>query len=150
MTAPRDVPARRTAPEADPLGLVGGALAFGAFFGVGFQGLVTWSVRLLQAGSTARARPALDSAPALLLLIGTLSGMVAAGLATWTLLAPIRNPWRQAMLAIIAGAGSFVLALVTIPLDRAFGRPGLIGLVAVCAALCMVIGRGLSLPRRAP
>jgi hypothetical protein len=70
--------------------------------------------------------------------------MVAAGVATWTLLAPIRNPWRQAMLAIIAGAGSFVLALVTIPLDRTLGRPGLIGLVAVCSAVCIALGRGLS------
>ncbi len=127
-------------------GLVGrvlGALGFGAALGVGVQGLVTWTVRLLQRGTPTSAAPALTSAPALVLLSGTLAGIVAAGLAAWILLGPIRNPWRQAMLAMVTGLGSFVLSLVTLPIDRAFGRPGLLGLVAVSALACLLIGRRL-------
>jgi hypothetical protein len=134
----------------DPLALVLGALGFGTAAGVGFQALVTWGVRSLQAGALpSAAPPGLSSLASLVLLIGTLAGIVSAGLATWTLLAPIRNPWRQAMLAIIAGLGSFVLSLVTIPLDRAYGRPGLLGLAALAVALCILIGRRLPLARGA-
>jgi hypothetical protein len=132
----------------DPVGLVLGALAFGAALGVAIQGLVTWTVRTLQQGPPSQAAPALTSAPALVLLLGTLSGIGAAGFACWRLLAPLRNPWRQAMLGLIAGLGSFALSLVTLPIDRALGRPGLLGLVLVAALACALIGRRLSLGRR--
>jgi len=132
---------------ADPVGLVVTALAFGTSLGVGLQGVVTFTVRAIQQGAPASAKPALDSAPALVLLIGTLTGIVGAGLASWTLLAPIRNPWRQAMLAIVAGLSSFVISLVSIPLDGAFGRAGLLALVALAALSCFLIGRRLSVPR---
>lgn len=132
------------APAPDPLGLVAGAMGFGAVLGVGLQALVTFGVRSLQAAAPAAVAPSLSSGPALLLLIGTLAGMVGAGLATWTILAPIRNPWRQAMLAIIAGFGSFVLSLVTLPIDRAFGRSGLLVLALAAAGLCAVIGRRIT------
>lgn len=128
----------------DLLGLILGALGFGVALGVGLQGLVTWTVRTLQRGAPHSAPAALSSPPALVLLIGSLAGIVAAGLATGSLLAPIRNPWRQAMLGIIAGLGSFAVSLVTLPIDRAWGRPGLLGLVLVSGLVCLLIGRGLS------
>jgi len=132
----------------DFVGLVLGALAFGVALGVGIQGLVTWTVRTLQQGAPNQAPPALSSTPALVLLLGTLAGIVAAGLASWRLLAPIHNPWRQAMLALIAGMGSFAVSLVTLPIDRALGRPGLLGLAAVAALVCGLIGRRLSSKRQ--
>jgi hypothetical protein len=138
-------------PDAAPsdfVGLVLGALAFGVALGVGIQGLVTWTVRTLQQGAPTQAAPALTSTPALVLLLGTLAGIVAAGLASWRLLAPIHNPWRQAMLALIAGMGSFAVSLVTLPIDRALGRPGLLGLAAVAALVCGLIGRRLSSRRQ--
>ena len=131
------------APGTDPLGLVFGALGFGLFLGVAFQGLVTWGVRTLQAGHPA-APTSLGDPSVLLLLAGSFAGVVGAGLATWTLLAPIRNPWRQAMLAVVAGVGSFVLSLVTIPLDQKFGRAGLLVPVVVGGLGCLWIGRRLS------
>jgi hypothetical protein len=136
------------APPSDFLGLVLGALAFGVALGVGIQGLVTWTVRTLQHGAPSSAAPALSSAPALVLLLGTLGGIVVAALACWRLLAPIRNPWRQAMLALIAGLGSFAVSLVTLPIDRALGRPGLLGLVAAAGLACGLIGRRLLARRR--
>jgi hypothetical protein len=129
-------------PAPDPVGLVAGALAFGALLGVGIQALVTWTVRGLQ-GPMPAAPTTLVSAPALVLLIGTFAGVVGAGLAAWSLLRPIGNPWRQAMLAMIAGLGSFVLSLVTIPIDRGLGRPGLLGLAVLAAGFCFAMGRRL-------
>ena len=138
------------APATDPVGLVVTALAFGTSLGVGLQGVVTFTVRALQRGAPATAKPALDSAPALVLLIGTLTGIVGAGLASWTLLAPIRNPWRQAMLAIVVGLGSFVLsALLIWPLHGSFGREGILGLIGVAALVCLLIGRRISALRAA-
>lgn len=137
------------APAQDPVGLVLTALAFGTSLGVGLQGVVTFTVRAIQQGTPATGKPTLDSAPALVLLIGTLTGIVGAGLASWTLLAPIRNPWRQAMLAIVAGLSSFVISLVSIPLDGAFGRAGLLALVALAVLSCVLIGRRLATGRGA-
>lgn len=128
---------------ADPVGLVLGALGFGILLGLGIQAVVTWTVRGLQATMSA-APPSLGSGPVLVLLIGTLAGIGGAGLASWHLLRPIGNPWRQAMLAMITGLGSFVISLVTIPVDRALGRPGLLGLTALALAGCLGIGRRLA------
>jgi hypothetical protein len=116
----------------DMVGLVLGSLGFGVLFGVGFQALVTWIVR----GLPRVEPPSLTSGPALVLLLGTFGGIVLAGLVTWRRLAPIRNPWRQVMLAMIAGLASFVISLITIPIDRGLGRPGLLGLALLAAAGC--------------
>jgi type IV secretory pathway TrbD component len=121
-----------TDPAPDTVGLVLGALGFGVLFGLGIQALVTWMVR----GMPQVDPPSLTSGRALVLLLGTFGGILLAGLVTWRRLAPIANPWRQTMLAMIAGLGSFVVSLVTIPIDRGFGRPGLLGLAALAAAGC--------------
>jgi len=125
----------------EPVGLVLRALGFGAALGVSVQALVTWGVRTLQAGAVAAGPPSLASGPALLLLAGTFGGILGAGAATWTALGPLRNPWRQAMLALIAALGSLVLSLVTLPIDRALGRPGLLGLAALAGVAALRAGR---------
>ncbi len=114
----------------DTVSLVLGAIGYGLLVGLAIQSVVTWTVR----GMPVVDPPTLSSGPALVLLIGTFGGMLLAGLATWRRLAPIRNPWRQTMLGIIAGLGSLVLSLLTIPIDRGLGRPGLLGLAALAAA----------------
>ena len=127
--------------ESDPVALVLRSLAFGAATGLAGLALVTWTVRTLQAGQPAAAAPALDSPAALVLLVGTLGAMVAGGAATWKALAPIRNPWRQGVLAMIAGVGAFVISLVTWPIDRAYGRNGLLALALAAAALAVLLRR---------
>jgi len=138
--------------DAAPDGLVGrilGALAFGVTLGVGLLALVTWTVRTIQTRAplpvTARG---LTAGLLPVVLLGTLVAMVAAGSGTWLWLAPIGNPWRKAMLSIVAGAGSFVVALLTWPVDRAFGRDGLLALAGLAALLCLLLGRRLAARRR--
>lgn len=135
-------------PVEDPIPLVIRALAFGGALGLALAAMVTWGVRMLQGGVPVSGPPSLSSPPALLLLLGTPASMAAAGIATWTLLAPIGNPWRRSMLGIIAGAGSFVPALLTWPVERALGRAGLLGLAALGGIVCVLIARSLS--RRRP
>jgi hypothetical protein len=116
----------------DTVSLVLASLGYGLLFGLAIQSVVTWTVR----GMPVVDPPTLSSGPALVLLIGTFCGILLAGLATWHRLAPIRNPWRQTMLGMIAGLGSLVLSLITIPVDRGLGRTGLLGLAALAAAGC--------------
>ncbi len=118
------------------------ALPFGVAVGVGCQALVAFGVDVLKAGVPLTATPSLTSPHALLLLLGTPAGIAVAGFATWFLLAPIRNPWRQAMLGGIAGLSSFVLSILLIwPVHGYFGRPGLLALVALAALACLRIAR---------
>jgi len=126
----------------DPISLVLRALPFGAAVGIGCQALVTFGVDVLKAGLPAGAKPSLTSAHALLLLLGTPTGMVLAGFATWSFLAPIRNPWRQGMLAGIAGLGSFVVSVFMIwPIYSYFRRPGLLVLAVVAALAALLLAR---------
>lgn len=138
------------ASERDPVGLVFGAMAFGVALGIGLQGLVTFAVDALKAAAPVGAKPSLDSPHALMLLIGTPAGILAAGFATWSILSPIQNPWRQAMLAMIAGLGSLVCSLVAWPIHGYFGRGGLLALAAVSGIACLLIGRRLTAGRIAP
>lgn len=145
MTEPRD-PMPAPAPVGDILALILGALAFGMSLGVGLLSLVTWLIRTLQASDLPLAQPERGFTSRLLpvIILGSLGAMAAAGTATWTLLSPVDNPWRKAMLGVIAGAGSFVVSLVTWPVDRSFGRPGLLALAGLAALGCLLIGRRLS------
>jgi hypothetical protein len=127
---------------ADPIGVVLPAMGFGAALGVGLQGLVTLGVDVLKSGAALSDKPSLGSAHALVLLLGTPAAMALAGRATWALLAPIRNPWRQAMLSIVVGLGSFVLSFfLLVWLHGSFGREGILGLIGVAALVCFLIGR---------
>jgi len=128
-------------PASDPVSLVFRALPIGIAVGVGCQAMVTWTVRTLQLGAPATPAASLGSAPAVVLLAGTLAGIVLAGAACWRVLSPIGNPWRQTMLSLIAGLGSFALSLVTLPIDRRFGRSGLLVLAAGCGLIVLLLVR---------
>lgn len=127
----------------DPLGLVLGGLLFGLVLGLALQALVGFAVRTAQASAPPASGLDLASTPARILLLGTASAAIAAGVATWTIASPLRHPWRQGMLSIIAAFGSFALALVTQPVDRLLGRPGLLGVAVVAGAVTLLLARRL-------
>lgn len=138
-------------PASDPLGVVTAALGLGAVVGVGLQALVSLGVDGLKAGASLGEKPSLSSPHALVLLLGTPTGIVLAGFTAWYFLAPIGNPWRRSMLAIVTGLGSFVLSVLMIwPVFGYFGPRGLLGLVAVAGVLSLIMGRRLLSPRAAP
>ena len=133
----------RTDTPEDPFGLVLGGLAFGLLLGLGLQSVVGFAVRTAQVGAQPAGGLDLTSLPARILLVGTAVAAVAAGTATWSVVSPLRHPWRQGMLSIIAGFGSFALALVTQPIDRLFGRPGLIALAIIAGLGALWLARRL-------
>jgi hypothetical protein len=137
---PLDEPA---ASGTEHVGLAFRALAFGIALGVAFQAMVTFGVRTLVGGSQVE-RPAFGSPPVMLLLGGTFVGLLAAGIATGSVLTPIRNLWRQAMFGVVAAFASFALSLITIPVYQAFGRTGLLALAAAFGVACFGIGRSLA------
>src|SRR5688572_32509265 len=136
-----------SAPAPDPVSLVFRALPFGVAVGVGCQALVTWTVRTIQLGAPATPPTSLGSAPAVVLLAGTLAGIILAGAACWRVLAPIGNPWRQTMLSLIAGSGSLALAAVTLPIDRRCGRPGLLTLAGIRGLVGVLVVAPAPAPR---
>lgn len=105
--------------------------------------------RLRPAGTTgpgaapgsAPPTPDLASVPAVLLVAGTLLGLlVAAGLA-WYLLAPIGSIYRRGALALVSSFATVLLMLVCLPVRLLLGPPGLVGLAALLAALAVLLAR---------
>ena len=121
------------APAVDYVGLAFRALACAIFLGLALNLATLGGVRTLQRGQPPSNALDFSSGPAIMLLAGLLISCFAAGLTCWFLLAPVRNAYRQGMLAMIAFFGSFVLASVGMPLDQILGRNGLF--VGAAAAL---------------
>lgn len=120
------------------------ALAFSAALGVGLNACVTFVVRTLQANAPNNAKIDLGGGPAVILLAGTLLACFASALATWRIMAPAKNPYRQGMLAMVSFFASFVVSVLTIPVDHLAGRPGLAGLGLAGFAATVLIGRRLA------
>lgn len=134
MTTARDVPD-------DPFGVVFGGLGAGLGVGLGLQALATFAVRTIQAGSPPAQSLDLGSPSAMVLLTGTLIAALAAGVTAWRVLAPLANPWRQGVLSLVAAFASFVLAMITMPVDRMLGRPGLLALALLSLVLAWLVSR---------
>jgi len=132
------------APKEDFLGLALGALVFGVALGTGLNAVVGIAVRTLQANRA--PDPALDlgASPAIVYLAGTVVACLAAAIATWRLMAPVNNTYRQGMFAMVAVFSTFVFSGTAMIADWAFGRLGLLGLAAASLLLCLWLGRRLT------
>jgi hypothetical protein len=129
------------APTEDHVGLAFGALPVSIALGTGVASLTTFTVRTLQAAAPPAEALDLAGAPALVLLLGTMGAMGVAAAVTWRLLAPARAPFRQGALAMVSAFATLVVSLLTMPVDRALGRPGLLGLAALALAAGALGGR---------
>ncbi|MGE0553887.1 MAG: hypothetical protein AB7R55_10705 [Gemmatimonadales bacterium] len=129
--APSPHPYGADAPTEDHVGLAFGALPAAVALGTGIISLSTILVRTIQASQPPAQSIELSSGPSIALLGGTFVALTAAAVLTWRLLAPTRSPYRQGMLAMVAAFGTLLVSLLTMPIDRAFGRPGLAGLALV-------------------
>ena len=115
-------------------------VAIGILIGSAMIAVVLWGVRTLQMSSPSES-PQLGSAPGVLLVAGTFGGLLAATAVAFSLMAPIGSLYRRGALAMVSGFGTLVASLVTSPLDRGLGRPGLLLLALACAAGGLWLGR---------
>jgi len=123
----------------DPIGLAAAAVGAGISAGLTLITATVASLGLVRSpGST--GAPDLG-APFVLLVTGTLGGLLLAGVTTWWLLSPIGSSYRRGGLALVSSFATVVLMLVTMPLDHYFGRAGLLGLAAVAAAAALLLAR---------
>ena len=111
-------------------------MACAALVGTLVVTLAVLGVDVLRAGwwaGPAAVRSAAAGSAAVLLLGGTLGGLLAAGLAAWLLLAPLGSMYRRGALAIVSSFATVLLMLVGMPVHQRFGQPGLLALAAVLA-----------------
>ena len=127
--------------DGDFAGLAFGALAFSAALGLALNSAVGLVVRTLQTAEPAAQRLDLGAPAAVILFAGTFLACFAAAIATWRLMAPAHNTFRQGMLAMVSFFASFVLSVATMPVDRIFGRIGLGVLCLGALAVALLLGR---------
>jgi hypothetical protein len=116
------------------------SVALGMLIGSAVIALALWGVRTLQLSSPPES-PQLGSAPGVLLVAGTFGGLFMGGAVAFRLMAPIGSLYRRGALAMVSGFGTLVVSLVTIPLDRALGRTGLLLQALACALGCLWLAR---------
>ncbi len=133
-------------PDADRdfVGLAFGALALSAALGLALNAAVGFVVRTLQTAEQAAQRLEIGAPTAVVLFAGTFLACFAAAIATWRVMAPVHNTFRQGMLAMVSFFASFVLSVVTMPVDRAFGRLGLVVLSLGALALALLLNRRIA------
>ena len=136
---PTSVSGEPAAPE--HVGVALRAMLFGTLAGTGLISLAMWGKRTLEHNG-AVPQGAITAGPVFALVLGgTLGGfLLTIGLA-WSLMRPLRNPYRRGGLAIVAGFATIVVMLLTVVVDQLAGRWGLLGLAAACVLGCLLLAR---------
>lgn len=116
-----------------PLALAG--MGFGIALGTTVVSGALWLLRTVQATTPPATGLDFGSAPGLILMAGTVGGMLAAGMGTWLALAPLQSTWRQGGLGMVTAFATLVSSLLALPVDQYLGRWGLLGLALLLAAL---------------
>lgn len=125
------------------------AMLFASLMGAGLVSLAMWGARMLQAGGTAQAAGTPSAGPVFNLVVGgTLAGLGLAVAVAWSLMRPLRSPYRRGGLAIVAGFATFIAMLPTMAIDQALGRRGLLGFAVGCALGCALLARRVASGRR--
>jgi hypothetical protein len=137
------------APTEDYIPLAAAAAGFSVLLGTALIGLALLGVRGLVAQAPPTAVPDPVQPAGLLLLAGTLGGVLAAGFTTWALLAPLPT-YRRGGLSMVTAFATFVAALLLAPVNHYLGLGGLVAVIALAALGCWALGRRVGRLRSAP
>ena len=113
----------------------------GVMLGNGVLAAALWGVRTLQLGMGPNAAAEPRSAAGNLLLLGSLGGVAVSVAATWVMLAGIGSTYRRGAFALVAAFATIMFSLVSIPVDAALGRAGLLLLAGVWLLGALWFGR---------
>jgi len=130
--------------DEDRVGLAFLALAISVLVGVGLLAVALWLVTTLLADAPASDTPVVTGAPYYVLVGGTLTGIVVAGVTMWGLLAPVRSTYRRGGLSVVAAFATAAGMLVAMPVNQVLGKPGLLGMVLVCGGGALLLSRRLA------
>lgn len=127
--------------EPGHIGIAMRAMLFGMLAGTGLIALSMWGKRTLELQGPPVASAITGGPIFALVLGGTLGGfLLTIGLA-WSLMRPLRNPYRRGGLAIVAGFATIVVMLFSILADQLAGRWGLLAFAGLCALGCLLLSR---------
>jgi hypothetical protein len=76
-----------------------------------------------------------------ILVGGTLTGLLVAGFAAWTLLGPVSSTYRRGGLSIVSAFATVLFMLVCIPINELLGRTGLLSLIGLSGLAALLLGR---------
>jgi len=115
----------------------------GTALGTGLVALVLWEVRNLLGDAPAADLPTITGPALPLLLWGTFAAICLASLASWLHSDRRQSPLRRAAMAMAAGLGTILAAMLAAPLHQLAGRTGLLALAAVAlpASLWLMLRR---------
>lgn len=123
----------------DPVSLAATALGAGLSAGLALVGLTVAALDAVRP-SRVTADTALGT-PLLLLVAGTLGGLVLAGVIAWRLLAPLDSTYRRGGLALVSAFATVPMMQLYRPLDAAFGTPALVAVAALAAGAAWLLCR---------
>ncbi len=123
----------------DPVALAVTALGAGLSAGVALIGVTVAALDAVRPppGTT---NPDLG-APVYLLAVGTLGGLVLAGVVAWRLLAPLDSTYRRGGLALVSAFGAVLVMQIYPLLDSAFGTPALLAAAGLAAGVALLLSR---------
>ena len=122
----------------DPIRLAFLAMGSGMAFGLAVVSLTVLGVDLVR---PATPPPGVASGPAFyLLLLGTLGGLILAGVVAWRLLGPILSTYRRGGISLVTAFATVLPMLLCMVANQIAGRIGLATLAAV--ALLAAFGLG--------
>jgi hypothetical protein len=116
-------------------------MLLGILLGTAVITVALWLVRTLQAGAPPTIAPDPLGPTGLLLLAGTLTGVLTGGIAAWTLMAPISSIYRRGGLSVVAGFATLLVSILDMPLDHYFGRGALLAFFVFCLASSVLLAR---------
>jgi hypothetical protein len=123
----------------DPVALAATALGAGLSAGLALVGATVAALDAVRP-PPGTAEPALGAA-FYLLAVGTLGGLVLAGVVAWRLLAPLDSTYRRGGLALVSAFATVPIMQLYRPLDVAFGTPALVAAAALAAGAAWVLSR---------
>jgi hypothetical protein len=123
----------------DPIGLAAASAGAGMAAGLAVISSTVAAVGLMR-GPAPDPTPDFG-APLTILLAGTMGGLLLAGVVTWHLLVPIESAYRRGGLSMVSSFATVILMLVTMPLNQAVGRAGLLCLAAAAAGAALLLAR---------
>jgi hypothetical protein len=125
----------------DLVGLAIRGVAAAIASGTALVALTLWGVQRLVAGTPGSPMPVTRGPAPVLLLLGTVGALCLSAGVAWRRLAPVGSYYRRGGLAILSAFGTFLVAVLAVPLHHFAGRVALLVLAAAAAGAAVLLSR---------